>query len=331
MDTWVGNVHGRAGVLHQQIALAIRAQHDQGVDMRSFIALYEQKLAELYTDSLPLASMMDTSDLLFHAEGPGAQHHAAFTNAVAWLCEEVERRVKQLAIASLGVIGQSATEAAEQDLRVLLNGMAPGSLWAGFSVDSAQRMALSEPLALEEAAPALESVRRAVRTLPIVPQFIGNERVSDEIQDAIADPQLRDASLTAAFHLAPTGRRGIHTLEISAPRSSAPQATLTNRERTVLRETAMRQPLIKATKTGTFEGQLREVDLDANRFQLRGVPGVGTLRCVLSGMTPDLVRRHLGHGARVTGVYEADADGRPRLMRVETLEPFQIQRDLEEQ
>jgi hypothetical protein len=352
MATWVDNVHKRAAVLHDQIAVALQVQRDKGVDMAAFIAQQRALLDELYEDNMPLAGLMDKSDILFHAEGPGAQHHAAFSNAVAWLCEEVERRLRQLAVASLGLVGRAA-DAAEQDLRVLLNGMAPGSLWAGFSVDSKQRMASFSashhgskvpPMAQDgddEVAPqlpelslamsdALESVRAAVRALPSIPQFIGEERVSEEINDAFTDPLVRDATLIAAFHLAPTGRRGIHTLEISAPRSNEAQSSLTNRERTVLRETTVRQPMLRATKWGTFTGQLREVDLDARRFQLRGVPNVGTVRCVLDAMNVDIARRHIGQGAKVTGSYEADREGRPRLMRVDTIEPFQIQQELDE-
>lgn len=328
MATWVNNVHGRAGVLHQQIALALRAQSEQGIDMSRFVATYQELLAELYADSLPLAQLMDRSDLLFHAEGPGAQHHAAFSHAVAWLCDEVERRLRQLATASLRVVGDAA-EAAERDLRVLLNGMAPGSLWAGFSVDSAQRMAGHPELPLMDANPAMQTVRAAVRSLPIVARYIGDERVSTDLIEAIPDPQVRDSTLMAAFHLAPTGRRGIHTLEISAPGSSDPQTALTNRERTVLRETAVKQPMMKRSMKGSFIGQLREVDLDTRRFQLRGVPGLGTLRCVLEGLNVEVARRHLGHGAKVTGTYEADAEGRPRMMRVEQLEPFQIQSEID--
>jgi hypothetical protein len=331
MDNWIDNVHHRAAVLHDQIAVALQVQRDQGVDMTQFIAGYRAMLNELYSESVPLAGLMDTSDLIFHAEGPAAQHHAAFSTTVAWLCEEVERRIKQLAMASLGLAGTEA-DAAERDLRILLNGMAPGSLWAGFSVDSATRMASgggSGALPLIDANPAIETIRAVVRELPLVSQFIGDERVSEEINEAIADAEVRDASLMATFHLAPTGRRGIHTIEISSPKSSIPQAALTNRQRTVLRETAVRRPMLKATRTGTFIGQLREVDLDARRFQLRGVPSIGTLRCVLDDLNVDIARKHIGMGAEVTGTYETDRDGKPRLMRVESIQPFQIQGEID--
>lgn len=329
MDSWVDNLHASAATLHDQIAAALQVQREQGVNLSSLIASYRKLLDEMYTDSMPLASLMDKSDLLFHAEGPGAQHHAAFSSAVAWLCEEVERRIRQLASASIGA--GAAGEAAEGDLRVLLNGVAPGSLWAGFSVDSAQRMAAtSSDLNPEGVTEVLNSIRGVVRGLPLVQRFIGDEKVSEEINDAIEDPQIRDASLMATFHLSPTGRRGIHTLEISAPRSNERVAMLTNRERTVLRETAVRQPMLRRTARGTFVGQLREVDLDARRFQLRGVPGIGTLRCVLNTLDDDIARRHIGMGAKVTGNYETDKDGRPRLMQVEEIVPFQIQLDLDQ-
>lgn len=325
MDTTVSHLHYRAQLVHDQIALALIAQRESGVDMRGVIATYTSLLAEIYGDGLPLAQLMDKSDLILHAEGPSARHRAAGSSAVAWLCAEAERRIRQLGMAALKLTGKSA-HAADGDLRVLLNGLAPGSLYLGFSVDSAQRMAGSQTgLGMDDWTPALDTVREAVRAIPTVPRFVGDESVSTEFAEAITDPQVRDATLMAAYHLSPTGKRGIHTLEISAPRSGGDMGTFTNRERVVLRESAVRSPMMLHTRTGTFVGELREVDLDSRRFHLRDVPGVGSVRCVLGNLNAETARKLIGHGVRVTGEYEADADGRPRLMRVETVEPYQIQ------
>lgn len=76
-------------------------------------------------------------------------------------------------------------------------------------------------------------------------------------------------------------------------------------------------------------GELREVDLDAKRFHLRNVPGIGGIRCVLSPAQCRHCTQLIGHGVRVSGEYEADADGKPRLMRVQTVEPYQIQKSLQ--
>lgn len=67
------------------------------------------------------------------------------------------------------------------------------------------------------ATPALDMVRGVVRVLRLVPGFVGDEAVKADILDAFLDPHVRDAMVMAAYHLAPTGKRGIHTLEIAVP------------------------------------------------------------------------------------------------------------------
>jgi hypothetical protein len=322
-------------MLHEQIALCMQAQRDQGIDLGGLVASFQAKLSELYSENLPLAQLKDTSDLIIHAEGPSAKHHAAASNVVAWLCEETERRLKQLGTAALRVAGNAAQDATG-DIKVLLNGLAPGSLYLGFSVDSEARIAAQDAgvqtlLETQGHEPAIARVRNAIMNLQVVPRFVDDESVSAGIAEAIDDPQLRDATLIAAYHLAPTGKRGIHTIELSSPKGSEPMAALTNRERVVLRESAVKRPMMRHATAGTFVGELREIDLDAYRFQLRDVPGIGTLRCSLAGLTAEVARKHIGRGVRVTGSYEADFEGRPRLMAVAAIEPFQRQGKLLEQ
>lgn len=331
MDNAVAGLHARAAILQQQIALAMALQRDKRLDTSGLIATYQSALATLYGGDLPLASLGDTSDVIFRAEGPSARHHAAVSSVVGWLCEEAERRLRQLSVAALHLV-DSAGEAAARDIRILMNGIAPGSLYIGFSVDSASRAAGEAAGVTDLASTSMDEVltraRSAIGNLVLVPRFIGSDSVNEGIADAIADPQLRDATLMAAYHLSPTGKRGIHTIEISAPRGGEPAASFTNRERVVLRETAVRQPLLRKTRKGAFFGELREIDLDARRFQLRHVPEVGTLRCILDGLTAELGRKHIGKGVKVTGVYEEDAQGRPGLMRVDKIAPIQRQKRL---
>jgi hypothetical protein len=331
MGEAVTHLHARAAMIHGQIAEAISIQRKRGVDLSGLVRTYQSLLASLYEDDLPLASLADRSDVIFHAEGPSARHHAAASATVAWLCEEAERRLRQLSAAALNWTG-FAGEAAQKDLAVLMNGVAPGSLYIGFSLDSEARLALGgvddESIVPGGFEGILARARAAMVSLTTVPGFVGAESVSADIGEAIEDPQLRDATLMAAYHLSPTGKRGIHSLEISVPRSSKPAGIFTNRERVVLRETAVRHPILRREKSGTFVGELREIDLDARRFQLRNVPTLGTLRCVLAQLTPDVARRHIGNGVKVTGVYEEGPSGRPGLMRVEKIEPYQQQQKL---
>ena len=328
MDTWVDSLHSRADIIHDQIAAALMAQQSTGVDVSGLLKNYRELLREIYSEGLPLADLHDRSDIIMHAEGPAAQHHASSSSMVAWLCSEAQKRFSELGVASLHLIGEEAKRV-QNNLKVLLNGVAPGSLYLGFSVDTADNLAKVVDLLMPEKEEALTTVRRALGLLTWVPEFVGNESVSREFAERVEDPVLRDAALMAAYHLAPTGHRGIHTLELSAPRQDSKTSTLTNRERVVIRESALRRPILTKTKHGTFIGELREIDLDTQRFQLRNVPGVGTLRCTLGGLSAETARRHIGLGVKVTGLYEADQNDRPRLMDVELIEPYQVQQSFE--
>ena len=65
---------------------------------------------------------------------------------------------------------------------------------------------------------------------------------------------------------------------------------------------------------------MREIDLDALRFEIRGARYQRGIRCIYDD-------RHKGHAGeilnctvRVSGSYEASADEQPRLVEVETIE-----------
>lgn len=327
MASWVSDVQHQAMVMHNQIAAAIAAQAEYNTDLSGLISIYQDKLSELYSEQMPMASLLDTSDLIVRAEGPSARQHAAVSSAVAWLCGEMERRLRQLGLAALGLSGEMATAAAH-DLRVLLTGLVPGSLYLGFCLGSEHASGLNDQSDFDDGQEslALIAVRHAVQDLPRVPGFVGANEVNRNIIDAFDDPVVRDAMLMAAYHLAPTGKRGIHTLEISSPHSSEPASSLTNRERIVLRDTAVRKPIMKRSREGTFVGEIREVDLDACRFQLRHVQGgIGTLRCVMGHLNADTARKFIGKGVKVRGRFESGLDGRPRLLQVESIEPYQTQ------
>jgi len=191
-----------------------------------------------------------------------------------------------------------------------LTGIAPGSIWVGTK--------LMPPTAdiLEEDHELSNKLISIFQDLPKAAAYIDDETVFASIQEFIPDPAIRDASLSALLEFAPTGRKGIHTLGLSAKGHGT--ARLSQRERVVLRE-ALKKPLEGQYKTGSLIGVVRGADLDKNRFNLRTTDGV--IRCVIKGMTADLARRLIGHSVEVSGKYQMDGQGRPRLMYVESAEP----------
>jgi hypothetical protein len=128
---------------------------------------------------------------------------------------------------------------------------------------------------------------------------------------------MRDIGLAALLRFAPTGRKGIHTLEMATKTQG--MVSLGQRERVVLKD-VIEKPSMRAAREGSFTGEIREADLDKTRLHLRNVEGVGTIRCVLPELTPDQARHLLGRHVRATGRYQANRDGQPRLLFVEKFE-----------
>lgn len=266
-----------------------------------------EMLLEVIRTSLPLAHIMDTSDLVLHAEGPAVKGASPRLSAVNWLTSTVESVIRRLS--------GSLFELAEKDARRLaravdlrLTGFAPGSIYAGVSIEPPPDDMLSA-----DDEPVVKEIQIAVRNLPALTSFIRDEDVSPDICDLVPDPAQRDTSLTALYGLSPTGRRGIHTLDISSPGQR--KGELSQRERVVLKE-AIDNPVLHQRKPGAFVGELREIDLDAHRFHLRGVQGIGSLRCIISALDRPNAKNLLGEFVRVEGEYESNREGRPRLMIV---------------
>jgi len=310
MVTWVEQVHKRASAFQGQIAAAKTAEAGSGIDLSGMIDLYRLKLEEIYLEEMPLAKIMDTSDLVFHAEGPSTTSGEPGLRAFNWLCASAEKQLRMLAKAIFNLTDLDAKRLSKNlDLR--FSGFAPGSIYAGFSIAPlASIMDSDEPESVHEA------IKFAIRQLPTIPEFIDDESLNLGIAELIPDPAMRDASLEALFRLSPTGKVGIHTLDISSP--DAGQSELGNRERVVLRD-ALRKPVTLKKRFGEFVGEVREVDLDSGRFHLRNISGVGTLRCVLPNVTSEIGQKILGSVIAVSGDYECDASGRPRLMFAQDL------------
>ena len=287
---------------------------------------YFGKLAKLYEDDFVTAKLNDESDLILHAEGPGTAGQAPRLNVVNWLSTRMERKLRTLVQAVLPMATDDA-HAAAKELDLRFTGVAPGSLFMGFAVASNEP---SLPGMEEGDAAALAVVRKAMQSLPMVSQFVTSTEVSQGILEALPDPALRDAAIVAAFEMSPTGRNGIDSLEISAPRSGVVASSLTQRDRVVLRNTAVQKPLMGQRRHGVFVGDLRALDLDLRRATLRNLgQGLSSLRCVLD-VPLEMARGLLGTSVRVRGEYESTPEGRPRLMNVTSLEPHERQGKLDD-
>ncbi len=312
----LNSIHLRAHIVHSQLEQARKILLESGNEsmIPQTEAHYFELLNRLYEEEYQLAKLMASSDIVIHAEGPAASESAPSLNVVSSLFTDFNTQLRRLAksVMSLSLNDEKAVMKA---LDIRLTGMAPGSIYAGFSINPPPPTPL---LGTEEEIEAFDSVKHTITSLVHIPNFSGNQ-ISDDFVSAFPDPALRDTALLAAYKLSPTGKKGIHTIGISCPALPNKTSSLSVNDRVVLKE-KIKNPLIHPKKKkGSFIGQLRSLDLDKSRVDLRNVPDIGTLRCVMQ-LTVNKARSLIGKTVKVIGQYETNPSSKkPRLMTVEEI------------
>ena len=295
------------GILENLVAIE-RMAATKGVAQEGYGALHGliPEIERIIEESYPLARLLDSSDLLVHAEGPGASRELPLLGAYSWVFQTIERSVRHYFTALFsGVAGASPKISNEIDLRV--SGIAHGSIWVGVKVKQ-NPMIMGEMLASNEHFPTLDM-------LPRIAEQIGDEVIMPGMRDLNLDPLFLDAALTILKGMAPTGGKGIHTLEIST--KEAGSARLSQRERVVI-SAALKGLLTDRQKRGSLEGAIRAADLDKSRLFLRSKDIL--VRCLFPDFSDAMARTYLGKSVCVTGLYEMDRFDRPRRMVVENIQ-----------
>jgi hypothetical protein len=204
-----------------------------------------------------------------------------------------------------------------------LSGLAYGSLVVGMRVPRPGEVDSQGQLVLEGVTDGLyAAVRDAVRSLPAIPRLIKEEGVSDEVYSLFPDPAVRDTVMLAAHKLAPSkSSKGITDLFLSCPgeEESAPPP-LTKKSREILRQSLNQPSSKRSSGEDSFEGVVREIDLDALRFEIRGARYQRGIRCIYDDRHKPMIKKILDHTVRVSGSYEAGENEQPRLVSVETIE-----------
>lgn len=310
MAGWVEQLERKAVIIEDQMMAASALVARFGSPGERAAKPYAEMLAGLYRDEMPMARIMDSSDIVLHAEGTVFLNQHPGLRAFNWLCASADKQFRTLATSVAGMM-RDDIDAVRKRLDLRLTGIAHGSLYAGFCVTLPEAAMFT----VKDDAPMLEHIREALRAVVRVPAHVLHERVAASMSEDIDDPALRDAAMRAAYSLAPTGKMGIHTVDVTAP--GLRMGSLGLRERQVLGE-ALKRP-VTARKQGSFVGEVRLADLDKHLFTLRGSDY--TIRCITTDMNADMARDMFGRMVRVSGIYDCDSQGRPRLLQVERIEP----------
>lgn len=318
---WTREVHDKARILHAQLA-ALGVKAEQASDPASLLSIlsepYFRLLDELFTDELPWAQAMDNSDLVMRLKGPAADEDAPRVKLIADTFDSLRDQIQKIAKSIAGVT--ASTRGFPEDLDLGLSAFARGSVVLGLrvrTVSDTQQTSL-----LDEQDPLLLATRDAVRRLGEVSRFISDDKLDDDaLKGELPDPGVRDTILGAAAKLAPTGKRGIDSVELTVPERPGQPLVMTPKTRTTIRQ-AMIKP-VKRKETGEFTGVVRELDLDLQRLELRRMSGVPSLRCAYADVPELRAMSLLNATVRVTGPVEYGADGSPRLLQIEGLEILQ--------
>jgi hypothetical protein len=312
---WQAVLRHRAEMLHQQIAAMQRLVRESGGSDETLAracAPYYRLLDEIYEKDMPIARALDRSDLLLHLDGEGLQTGRPRLSLVTGIMGDVRRQVGMMIKTLVSSINEAVELPREIDLG--LSSFAQGSLYLGFS--------LPEPnpgYLVLEGDPLFAASRQALSTLGAVTAHINEPNAYELIQREFADPKLRDAALSAVGQLAPSGRRGVSSLEIGgralqkgAWRLLTPQTRLQVRA-------WLEQPVV-STETIELRGRVRAVDLDLRRFDLRRVgENVPDLRCIYAASLDARATRWLDATVVVRGQAEM-YQGSARLLQIESVE-----------
>lgn len=308
MNEWADHVRSQARLIIDQIADLRRRMPSE--EKSSALQNYYSMLEDLYHRDLQLAQLRDGSDLLLRAEGEAFSHDPRI-QLVSAIFTNVTTQVTGLTKAILGVREEGRVTPASVDLA--LSGIARGSLYFGLK---AQPPSEKAPL-LGDADSLYDSTRRALNLIDDVAHTVehDDELVSlEQVSERVSDPGVRDAALLAVQRLAPSGRRGVASLSISSQNEKP--ALLTPDHRRAIRASLVK-PVIHGEEI-SLSGYVREIDLDARRFELRGIDDeqIRDVRCAYRSLPNVRLRDLLGSYVRVQGLVERTADGIPRLVSV---------------
>lgn len=314
---WVRQVEAKARLIHGQIAAARSLAEQHGAASGDVTEGYYELLNRLYDEEYAFAQLADSSDLVARFIGPSVASTDPTVTLVTSVFADLRDQLRGVAKSIVG-LGTGARVRWSSQLDPHLSGLTQGSLVIGVSIPNPSIRRDPGQSELDGISDQLvESVRAAIGSLILVPSFVGDEGVGAEIVDQIPDPAIRDTVLVAASRLAPSGRKGIESVEFFGREPGSRSKALTTKSRRTLNQALARPVLARAT--GSFEGVVREIDLDARRFEIRRVQGAGAIRCVYSSQQDRLVRELLDAQVRVNGRYESYGDKDPRLLAVDEI------------
>ncbi len=311
---WVAEVHSKAQILQAQIEHARSMAREFGLNEADAIAPYLREVERIYEAEFPLARALDDSDLVFHIEGPALADHTPKLSLVESIFANIRTQVFSVAkaVANMG----AGTHLSDKDVELSLSALAPGSLYIGVKAEPPTSRTGQQHLLGEEDR-ILIATREAMRSIRLISQHLNDE--DPEVLAEIPDAVVRDAALVAVARLAPTGRVGITKITLaSADQGRAFMGEgLTPKVRNELKH-QLRGSFRSGHNVVTLRGEVRELDLDFERFELRRIEQYPdrSVRCRVSPEVFIDIQALVGQHVEVIGLAAEAAGELPRMLLV---------------
>ncbi|QQP91548.1 hypothetical protein IGS68_10210 [Skermanella sp. TT6] len=318
MTTWVEQVEQRARVIHEEIAIWRMRAQELGFDFEPVYGRYARLLDQIYVNEMPLAKAKDNSELLLHVEGAAVETMPRIS-LVSSLFNNVKDQVRNLTKSIAGMLPEHRVTVADIDLE--LSGLARGSLYIGFNVPLPRERKRHANLLQQEDTlfKATQNALRVINDVSHTIEIMDPVDATRQVADVIDDPKIRDAALVAVRRIAPSGRTGVSAIGVTSAIEERRPAELTPALRQQIGKMLV-QPVV-SNEFIELQGTIREIDLDAKRFELRGIANheLQDIRCIYTRVEGVEPRRLLDARVSVRGFVERRKDESPRLVEVKSI------------
>ncbi len=329
---WTSDLRETLRTIHYQIANIINniAEDDDSDEIVGLLCQpYFDRLERIYSQEMPLARSIETSDIVLHFEGPGVSDSPK-ASLISSLIIGLRNELSSL---SNVIAGHRLPERkAGFDLDLELSSFAQGGLYIGYAIGNNVGTNPDQSSLDGFDKKNNEATYRAIDAINSIVSCMRYDSRSSygDICERVPDPRVRDAALLTVKNLCPTGRRGLDSVDLLGKHfeSAGQRLRLIPKSRELVANWLNRPPSCYINKT--IKGWIREIDLDARRFELRRIDDylIQDIRCTFPEKQDSVMAHLLDAYVEVKGSAEL-ADGTPRFMTVDEIKIIRLRPPIE--
>jgi hypothetical protein len=261
--SWLETTHRRVRLLNKQIAFIYDLSIKSGMsedDAEKACLPYYSLLDEIYQNEMPLARILEHSDLVLHVEGKSASKLNPKASIVAGIIKDAKDQIACVAKAFANIMN---TRGIPDELELDFTGLAPGSIYVGFSVTKPEDYD-TDQISLDQG--LYEATRNAIKGIGVAARIIASRKDWRELESEFPNEVERNALMKAIYNLSPSTRKGIDSVSISG--GMIGDGVLTPDIRVAIKDYT---EITEDVDNFVVEGRLREIDLDKREFEIRSI------------------------------------------------------------